>query len=176
VWSGVAQRIVAVAASVCLVGACSDEARRDGGASASTDGRVTTSGVEVVDGDTVRVDLSGAITLVRLIGIDAPETDGPFTERECFGEESTTYAREALAERQVELSFDIERMDRFDRTLAYMWVDGALFNERIVRDGFATTATFPPNVRYVDRLEAAEQEARERRRGLWDACRTRDAE
>ena len=136
---------------------------------------MTASVVEVVDGDTILVDLSGSATLVRLIGIDAPETDGPFTERECFGDEATTFAHFALADREVELSFDVDRTDRFDRTLAYVWVDGSLFNERLVREGSATVSTFPPNVRYVDRLAAAEREARSERRGLWGACRVSDA-
>jgi endonuclease YncB( thermonuclease family) len=129
-------------ATACLAAACTNGPDGDGDGGSSTEGRVTASVVEVVDGDTIRVDLSGSATLIRLIGIDAPETDGPFTERECF-----------------------------DRTLAYVWVDGSLFNERLVREGSATVATFPPNGRYVDRLAAAEPEARRERRGLWRACR-----
>ena len=153
--------------TVCLTVACSTSADPDG--TSPTD-RVTASVVEVVDGDTIRVDLAGTVTLVRLIGIDAPETDGPFTDRECFGDEATAFARDALADREVELGFDVDRTDRFDRTLAYVWVDGSLFNERIVYEGFATISTFPPNVRYVDRFAAAQRDAREEGRGLWAAC------
>lgn len=40
----------------------------------------------------------------------------------------------------------------------------------LVADGYARTATFPPNVAYVDRFRAAEQAAREAGRGLWGAC------
>jgi micrococcal nuclease len=160
----------ALAATACLAVACSTGSDRDAERNGSTEGRVTTSVIEVVDGDTIRVDLSGAETPVRLIGIDAPETDGPFTERECYGDESTSFARDTLHQREVELTFDVERTDRFDRTLAYVWVDGSLFNEVIVREGYAMAATFPPNVRYVDRLVAAEREARNDRRGLWGRC------
>ena len=68
------------------------------------------------------------------------------------------------------LEFDVERTDRYDRTLAYVWLDGELFDERIVADGFALVATFPPNVRYVDRFLAAQRRAREAGLGLWGSC------
>lgn len=126
--------------------------------------------IEVVDGDTIRVELDGEQTPVRLIGIDTPEKDGPYTDRECFGEQASRYTDDALAGRAVELEFDVERTDRFDRTLAYVWVEGSLFNQRILRDGFAVLATFPPNVRYVERFTRAQQQARGEGAGLWEAC------
>ena len=61
-------------------------------------------------------------------------------------------------------------MDRYGRTLAYVWVNDRLFNERLVRAGFATVSTFPPNVRYVERFVAAERSARNHDRGLWGGC------
>jgi micrococcal nuclease len=65
----------------------------------------------------------------------------------------------------------VEREDRFGRTLAYVWLGDALFNERLLRDGYATVSTFPPNVRYVERFLAAQRFARNHDRGLWgDVC------
>jgi len=126
--------------------------------------------VEVVDGDTIRVDLDGEESPVRLIGIDTPEKDGPYTDEECFGEQASKYTEGALGGRDVELEIDVERTDRFDRTLAYVWIDGELFNERILREGYAVLATFPPNVRYVDRFSAAQRRARDEQAGLWGTC------
>jgi len=128
--------------------------------------------VQVVDGDTIRVDLGGRETPVRLIGIDTPERDGPFTDEECFGARASRFTTDALGGRRVDLEFDVERTDRFDRTLAYIWVEGSLFNERILREGYAVLATFPPNVRYVQRLRAAQRRARDARAGLWGVCPT----
>jgi micrococcal nuclease len=136
----------------------------------STTGRTSVSVAEVVDGDTIRVDLDGQETAVRLIGVDTPERDGPYTSLECYGEEASRFTHDALDGRTVELEFDAERTDRFDRTLAYVWLDGALFNERLVRSGYAVVTTFPPNVRYVERFTAAQREARDEQRGLWGAC------
>jgi endonuclease YncB( thermonuclease family) len=45
--------------------------------------------------------------------------------------------------------------------------DGRMVNEEMVREGYALLYTLPPNVRHVDRIRAALEEARAERRGLW---------
>jgi len=42
-----------------------------------------------------------------------------------------------------------------------------MINEEIVRNGYAVLFTFPPNVKYADRLTAAQIIARENRLGIW---------
>jgi micrococcal nuclease len=138
--------------------------------SSDRDDRIEVAVVGVTDGDTIRVVLRGTETPVRLIGIDTPEREGPYSDDECFGEQASRYTTYALDGREVALEFDVERTDRFDRTLAYVWLGGALFNERILADGFATLLTFPPNVRYVDRFSAAQRRARDDGVGLWASC------
>ncbi len=73
---------------------------------------------------------------------------------------------------RVQLEKDVSNTDRFGRLLRYLWTDVGLFNEQIVRDGFATLATFPPDIKYVERIRAAQQEAYEAGRGSGgrDAC------
>ena len=64
------------------------------------------------------------------------------------------------------------------RMLAWVWVGGTLVNEAMVRDGWAVCYAVPPNVKYADRIERAQNEARARRAGLWSsggfACLPRD--
>jgi micrococcal nuclease len=134
------------------------------------DALVTVTVTRVVDGDTIHVDLDGVDTTIRLIGIDTPERDGPYTHDECFGRKASAYTERLLAGRAVQLEFDVERTDRYDRTLAYVWLNGRLFDERIIADGYAVVATFPPNLKYVDRFLAAQREARDSGRGLWGTC------
>lgn len=124
----------------------------------------------VVDGDTIEVRLDGRTVDVRLIGIDTPEAVRPEYPIECFGPEASRYTAGRIEGEQVRLEFDEERLDRFDRTLAYVWVGDELFNETLVRQGFATVTTFPPNVRYVGRFEDAEGLARAEGLGRWSAC------
>jgi micrococcal nuclease len=161
--------IVLLASALWAVQACSGVAETPPSGSPER-ARTSVRVLEVVDGDTIRVDLDGRETPVRLIGVDTPEKDGPFTDEECFGAQASRFTGEALGGRTVDLEFDVERTDRFDRTLAYVWVGGSLFNERLLREGVAVLATFPPNVRYVDRFRAAQQRAREAGVGLWSAC------
>ena len=161
-------RAAALFLSIAL-GACS--ADPDPPSEAARGGRVAAPVLRVVDGDTIHVELGGDDVAIRLIGIDTPEVEGTFTDRECFGVVASRSAHELFDGAVVQLEFDVERLDRFGRTLAYVWLDGELANERLVRDGFATVSTFPPNVRYVDRFLEAERAARDEGAGLWSACR-----
>lgn len=155
---------VAVAVS-CAAGGPTSDGRPPAGA-----GRVATQVTRIVDGDTIHVDLDGRDTSVRLIGIDTPEKQGPYTQLECYGEEATRHTAELLDGRTVDLEFDVERTDRYGRTLAYVWLGDQLVNETILRDGYAQLLTIPPDVAYVDRFRVAERDAREAGRGLWGAC------
>jgi micrococcal nuclease len=133
-------------------------------------GRTQVTVERVVDGDTIDVSPEVEGTgRVRLIGVDTPEVrDGV----EPCGPEASMLTEERLEGEQVELEFDEERVDRYDRAQAYVWLaDDELFNETLVRRGLARVATFPPNVKYEDRFEEAEQEAMAEGLGIWgDGC------
>ena len=58
----------------------------------------------------------------------------------------------------------------FGRLLSDVYVDGVMVNELLVREGYAQVSTFPPDVKYVDRFLAAQQDARSANRGLWGGC------
>jgi len=71
----------------------------------------------IVDGDTIEV--VGGSAAVRLIGVDAPEVT---TGRNCYGAEATTRLGQLIpAGQRVRLVYDVERQDRFRRTLAYLY-------------------------------------------------------
>ena len=122
----------------------------------------------VVDGDTIEVSpRAEGRTDVRLIGVDTPEVFGG--EEPC-GPEASDFTTERLEGQDVTLEFDEDRIDPYDRALAYVWVpdlDGELFNETLVRRGLARVDTFEPNVKYEDRFVAAEGEARAEGVGVW---------
>jgi len=119
----------------------------------------------VVDGDTVV--LSG-LGKARLIGVDTPEVYGGV---ECYGRAASAYAKRILDGRRVRWRYDVEHRDRYDRALVYLWLeDGRFFNSMLVREGFATPLTIPPNVAYADRFVADARAARSAGRGLWRSC------
>jgi micrococcal nuclease len=124
----------------------------------------------VIDGDTIEVRFRGKTVDVRLIGIDTPETVDPTEPVGCYGKTASRFTRRRLLGKRVRLEFDVERRDRYGRTLAYAWTGDRLFNEVLVRRGLASVSTYPPNVAYVDRFLAAQHVAREQERGLWGGC------
>jgi micrococcal nuclease len=114
----------------------------------------------VVDGDTFYCQDGQK---VRLIGVDSPEH-----EQHPFGDQ----ARHALLQlippgTAVLLQRDVTPTDRYGRVLAYVWNGSTLVNEAMVQDGWAVLYTVPPNVKYAERLERAQKQARARRTGLW---------
>ncbi len=126
---------------------------------------------KVVDGDTIKL-ADG--TSVRYIGVDTPEVrrrkgGGWVRDPEPFAEAATEANRVLVEGRNVELEADVEPHDRYGRKLAYVYVDGEMVNERLMRDGMAVLMTIPPNVKYIERFRAAQQEARAAKRGLWAA-------
>ena len=135
----------------------------------SDDGRGSSGRVDrVVDGDTLVVDGEK----VRLIGIDTPESVKPGTPVECFAKKASAFTRQLVNHRRVRLVTDVEKRDRYGRLLAYVYRrgDDLFVNAELVRRGYATPATFPPNVRHRDEFARLAREAREAGRGLWSVC------
>ncbi len=122
----------------------------------------------VVDGDTIEI--SPAIDGkedVRLIGVDTPETVDPGESVQPFGPQASRFTKKQLEGKQVTLEFGEEREDQFDRLLAYVRLDGSLFNETLLRQGYAQLYIVSPNDKYEARFRRAQQQARSAGRGLW---------
>lgn len=65
------------------------------------------------------------------------------------------------------LELDVQLRGPYERLLSYVWIDDVMFNQLLVEKGFAQVATYPPNVKYVDRFIEAEKLARDKKKGLW---------
>lgn len=104
---------------------------------------------------------------VRLIGVDTPETVHPTRGEEPYGREASNFTKDQLTDQTVRLEFDVEERDKYGRLLAYVWLDEQMFNETLLQEGYAQLATYPPNVKYVERFKTAQKEARQAERGLW---------
>jgi len=167
----------------------------------------------VIDGDIIVV---GKSEQVRLIGIDAPESN-IYMQRAIsnetgqdlqtlikMGQEATEFVKGFLKEGQeVFLEFDVEKRDKYGRVLAYVhiptqekkgegyelvlddqwtdyiYIDNLIYifvNSNIVKAGYATPMTIPPNVKYADLFKELYDEAREQKRGLWKDSLTISAE
>lgn len=124
---------------------------------------------EVVDGDTIKVMYHGELTTIRILNIDTPEVRGQ-KGKQLYGDEASNYAKKTLYGKKVriEISAKDEPYDRYGRLLAYVFVDDHLYEEMIVREGLARVAyLYEPDLKYVDRLKMAEEQARKEKRNIW---------
>ncbi|NNC78675.1 MAG: thermonuclease family protein [Acidimicrobiales bacterium] len=126
---------------------------------------------EVVDGDTIIVSHGSNREIVRLLGIDTPETVDPNRPVQCFGAEATARLKELLPERTaIVLLRDREARDQYGRLLGYIYVGDVLVNEVMLAEGLADLSIYPPNDTLRPQLEAAAKKARTASVGLWSAC------
>ena len=131
-----------------------------------------------VDGDTLVLENKER---VRFIGIDTPEmheSNKLFRDAQRSGQDVKTiqalgrrayeFTKNLVEGKRVSLEFDVEKHDKYGRLLAYVYLkDGTFVNAEIVKQGFASLMTIPPNVKYADLFKELYQEARETRSGLW---------
>lgn len=103
----------------------------------------------------------------RFIGVDTPEVYGT---PECYGKRASAFTKRKLEGNRVKVTYDIDRVDPYDRALVYVWLNGRLFNATLVRRGFARVLIYEPNDKYERRLLRLQREARADGRGLWGAC------
>lgn len=124
----------------------------------------------VIDGDTVDVQRDGEVVRVRLLNIDTPETKDPNEVVECLGPEAAALLEELLPPGTVVgLEYDQERTDRYDRTLAGVFLeDGTLVNAEIARQGLGTPLYIAPNGRFLPPVEEAFAAAEAQQTGLLD--------
>lgn len=118
----------------------------------------------VVDGDTIEVEDIGK---VRLIGLDTPETVDPRKPVEYFGKEASQFLTRLVLHEKVRLEYDQTKIDKYKRTLAYVYMaDGTFVNAEIIKQGYGFAYTKFP-FKYLEQFRAYEKEAREDKRGLW---------
>ena len=123
---------------------------------------------QVVDGDTFKVRVGTEPRTVRLILIDAPETNGD----ECHATEASQLLGMLFEPgSRVVLEWDTSDVDRFGRDLRYAYTEeGWMVNELLVAAGGAALSSFPPDTRYEHRIGAAEEFARNEGLGMWAHC------
>ena len=138
------------------------------GSGKAPDDLLTVKVVRVVDGDTIIVDMGGDNERVRFIGVDTPESVHPDKSKNVpYGQVASDYTKGMLDGKKVGLEFDVEERDRYGRILAYVYLDGVMFNKTLLDEGHAVVATYPPNVKYVDIFTEAQKQARAAGKGLW---------
>lgn len=123
--------------------------------------------IEVIDGDTIIIENG---ELVRYIGIDSPETYHPEKPKQCYGDEATQRNKELVQGQFVLLEKDQENRDKYGRLLRYVHTLFTFVNAQMVKEGFAYSYYYPPDLKHYKQLAYLEIEAMKNNRGLWGYC------
>lgn len=134
---------------------------------------------KVVDGDTLQLTYPNDDWYypTRLIGIQAPEMNGPYTTQGCYGPQAKQFMTDLLpVGSEVIVQKDISDEDRNGRRLRHVFLvapgtqDAYLVSEILVLGGFAEARSYPPDDLYDDVLAEDEARARGDQDGLWGRC------
>jgi len=125
----------------------------------------------VYDGDTLQLEDGRK---VRLMGIDTPEIfsrHGRIAENiKHSGEQAKATLKQLLSQskQRVGLAFGPQRLDRYQRTLAHVYLpDGKNLQAALISQGRAIAFTTPPNDRMSDCYQQQEALAIKQKLGIW---------
>lgn len=124
--------------------------------------------LKCVDGDTAWFILDDVNEKVRFLSIDAPELNDGHPDP--FALEASAFTCEMLEGAEtIYLEFDPKSSDRdkYDRLLAWVWIDDVLLNLELVKDGYAVTKYMFDDYLYNDLLIESELIAKENNIGVW---------
>jgi len=114
---------------------------------------------KIIDGDTIEIENGQQI---RYIGIDTPEYG------EYYFEQAKLENEKMLSSKDVYIEKDILEKDKFDRILAYVWVDkNILINNQLLEMGMAFPLFIPPNKKYQELFIKSFEKAQASDIGVW---------
>jgi len=125
-----------------------------------------------VDGDTAWFLIDGKREKVRFLAIDTPESVHPEKEVEYYGVDASDYTCEMLKNaKEISLEYDLasDRYDKYDRLLAWVFVDDINLSELLVSKGYARVYYIYGNYRYLDILCEKQKDAVNNNIGIWNS-------
>lgn len=125
---------------------------------------------DCVDGDTAKFIYKKEEITARFLAIDTPETVHPTKGEEPYGKEASEYTCNKIKSAEViKLEYDegSDKLDKYDRHLVWVFVDGELLQKKLVSKGYASVAYLYGDYKYTDELEKAEQDAEDNKLGIW---------
>ncbi|KAB2357174.1 thermonuclease [Bacillus toyonensis] len=134
--------------------------------------------IQEFDGDTILVSTkqNGEVIKkkVRALLIDTPEVqkvkDGKVISPSMpLADEAREFLKNKLKGKEVTLVYDKgDSKDKFNRELAYIFVDGKCIQTELLREGLAIVRYVKEsNTALYDEFKQAESEARSQRKGVW---------
>ena len=127
----------------------------------------------VVDGDTIDVDLGSTEERVRLIGLDCPEMNYNNPDDDGWANKAKQFAIKHLLNEKVVLRRDrgVDDRDEYGRLLRYIELSGDDFGEQILLHGLATV--YGEDFKRRGNYRAAQHQAKVEKEGMWQTRKTR---
>ena len=122
------------------------------------------------DGDTAIFLVGDAYLKTRFLGVDTKEMSTDSGIPEPWATEAKEYTNDMLSNADeiiLELDDNCDTFDKYDRLLAWIWVDGQLLNYMLASRGFADVKYLYDDYKYNDDLLDAEYLAQSRELGIW---------
>ena len=126
---------------------------------------------DCVDGDTIKVKIKGEVKTVRMLAVDTPESVKPENKIEYYGKEAGEFTCKKIKKaKKIELEYDpnSDKVDKYDRVLAWVFIDGSLLQAEMVEKGYAKIAYLYGNYKYTDILKEKQEKAVAKGIGVWD--------
>ena len=120
------------------------------------------------DGDTAWFIINGEEKKVRFLAIDTPETSGE--KADPLGDVASNYTCNALkGAKEIYLEYDgaSDKEDKYGRVLAFIYVDGKLLEEELIKEGLAKVDYIYGDYEHVDDLRREEEIAKNKQVGIW---------
>lgn len=125
--------------------------------------------VRHVDGDTAQMKINGKVETVRFLLVDTPETKHPKLGAQPKGEQAAAFTKQLLEKAdRITLQYDVEKRDKYNRVLAYVFADGVNVQEELLEKGLARVGYVYKSRRHLDAFREAEKFAREKGIGIWE--------
>lgn len=124
-----------------------------------------------VDGDTIKVLIDGKESTVRLLAVDTPESVHPTKGVEYYGKEASEYTCNLVKTAgKIELEYDdnSDKKDKYNRVLAWVWVDDVLLQDELIKNGYAEVAYLYGDYKYTSTLQDHQKLAEASSVGIWN--------
>ena len=121
-----------------------------------------------VDGDTAVFNINGTSTKFRFLAVDTPETIHPTKKNEEFGKNASEYTCNKIKKAEsIEIEYEDEKLDKYGRSLGWIWLDGSLLQKELIEIGYAEVAYIYGNYKYTQELCNIQTKAIENGYGIW---------
>ena len=123
--------------------------------------------VDCIDGDTAKFIVNGQEEKVRFLAIDTPESTNYIED---YGVDASGYTCDMLKNaNNIYLEYDInsDRYDKYNRLLAYVFVDNNNLSELLLSLGYAEVKYIYGDYKYISNLCKAQKQAYNNNLGIW---------